>query len=416
MLTIEDLLETLASYRHKDISKDFFVERSDYSLIQSLARQTIKGIALTDRQLDLVKKKLIEYKHQFQKNGFDNIEEAFDKLRMPLRTIDRSKYIKIVDTSEVYQNQNYDDAQENWKWIKIRFPFSKKLILALEKIPKIDYHHNKGSHEHCFKLTEKTVYAAVHHFKNKNFEIDDKLLDIHDELEHILENKHLYVPGIYNMEIKNFSNTTVNHLMNTIGEPNIDNLYLYKDKKDLYGIHYFDNNDIDKSLQSKSILTQKIVKRTSNYLLINPDAFTIDQIIFSIEELDRYPILVILQEHDALDNLTKFHQGFDNLVEREKTTVLFRLDNDTNKSFNEYIKNNNLNNKVDKNTKVVYISNNKVPKPLVKENIKFKAVLFAGSVRPNTTLANYIDNIDISIHYDTDTTPFLRTSVCKLVN
>ena len=50
----------------------------------------------------------------------------------------------------------------------------------------------------------------------------------------------------------------------------------------------------------------------------------------------------------------------------ESCSVLFRLDNDADGAeFNQYIKRNNLNNLVDNNTKIVYISNNKIPKPML---------------------------------------------------
>ena len=42
--------------------------------------------------------------------------------------------------------------------------------------------------------------------------------------------------------------------------------------------------------------------------------------------------------------------------------------------FNQYVKSQGLNNIVDKNTKIVYISNNKIPKPLMKSGFRPKGM------------------------------------------
>ena len=47
---------------------------------------------------------------------------------------------------------------------------------------------------------------------------------------------------------------------------------------------------------------------------------------------------------------------------RRHSNVLFRLDGENNE-FNQYVKDKKINNKVANNTKIVYISTNKLPKP-----------------------------------------------------
>ena len=95
--TIEDSLEYLVGLR-KNVS--FQLDSSDVSFLQSIARQTFKGTALTDRQCNVVKEKLLKYKDQFLKEDY-NIDYALDYLRMPLREIDRSKYVTIAYYADV---------------------------------------------------------------------------------------------------------------------------------------------------------------------------------------------------------------------------------------------------------------------------------------------------------------------------
>ena len=134
MFTVEDYIELLASMKKSDRSAEFSIDRSDYNLITSLARQTVKGMSYTDRQYDLAKKKLIDYKEQFEKNGYANIENDFENLRMPLRSIDRRRWIKIVNYPE---NTVYEASKTN-DWIAVRFVFNKKLISVVETIRSTD--------------------------------------------------------------------------------------------------------------------------------------------------------------------------------------------------------------------------------------------------------------------------------------
>jgi hypothetical protein len=121
MFTIEDYIEILAGIQE---SHKFDIDRSDYSLVTSLAKQTFKGTGLTDRQYDLTKLKLLEYKEQFESNGMSNIEHNLDNLRIPIRSIDRSRWVRIVEI-------------EDKDYIAVRFTFNKKLISALECINSI---------------------------------------------------------------------------------------------------------------------------------------------------------------------------------------------------------------------------------------------------------------------------------------
>jgi len=98
--------------------RDIGVEDKNKQILESIERQCAKGTALTDRQYNLCKTILSSV---FPEMPTDILS------KQPLRTIDRSKYIKIVDTEDVYSNMVYESSKSDWKWIKVRFPFSKKI-------------------------------------------------------------------------------------------------------------------------------------------------------------------------------------------------------------------------------------------------------------------------------------------------
>ena len=101
------------------------VNDKDTPILSSISSQVKRGLALTDKQYELVKNKLFDKKDILFEHNI--VVETGTDTRLPLRQIDRSKYIRIVDTTEVYgQDKVYEGHKQDWLWIKVRFPFAKK--------------------------------------------------------------------------------------------------------------------------------------------------------------------------------------------------------------------------------------------------------------------------------------------------
>ena len=410
--TTEDCLELLVGLKGQG---SFQIESSDQTILQSIARQVSKGTALTDRQYELVKQKLSKYKSQFLALEY-NIDLAIDSLRIPLRQIDRDRYVTIVNHSDtVDSNGVYETYKEKWRWVKVRFPFNKKTILVIEqivaRIPKSRYQHRKGSHEHYFLFNEHNIYEVISYLKDKNFQIDDELINIYEKLEHMKNNKENYLPGVYNFKLKNLSDRAVDYMISSVGEPSVETLALYRDRQELFGLHYFDNNDLTNSLNQLTTLSKKIATRTKTNVFLGQDKYTINNIAESVLELSRFPLIVILPDHDPLNYLHIVHSAFDGFVSKNDVSVMFRLDNKTNSDFNDYIKRHNLNAPLDTTTKIVYISNDGVPKPVLTSNWKPAAALMLSSSRPHSRVGLYCEDIDLVIHYDKEPSVMLRRNL-----
>jgi len=408
--TIEDLLELITGLQESTVQ--FVIQKPDLHIMNSISRQVFKGVALTDRQLILIKEKLYLYQDQFIDTQH-NFDIAIENLRLPLRQINREKYIKIVSSSSVPEIAS---RIHNGPWIKIRFPFAKKLIILVDALlkNKSEYFHHPGSHEHYLKLTEQSVYDIVSIFKNKEFKIDDELINIHLQLDEMKNNKENFIPGIYNFKLKNLNDRAISHMISTIGKPSKDNLALYKDRNKYYGIHHFDQNDLDDSIFNLTPLSQKIVNRKMRIVLIKKSKYTFSSIAESLLELNRFPLIVLLSDINPLSDLIQIHNAFNGFISNNEQSVLFRLDNTDNSEFNHYIKRNNLNSPLDKSLKVVYINNNKIPKPLLKTEWQGSTVLSMSSFRMNTKVKVLVDEMDLVIQYDTDVSQFMRAGIEEL--
>lgn len=412
MNTVEDCIEILAGMQKQN--GEFNLERSDYNLITSLARQTYKGIAYTDRQYQLAVQKVSYYKDQFESNGY-NIDLALESLRLPTRQLDRSRWVKIVDAP----NKMVYKSEDKGLWIAIRFVFQKKLISEIEHIKRTigDGIYDKLEKTHFFPLNERNAYEIISTFnQDKGFEVEQELKEYYEKLKFMNQNKEQYLPGIYNFKLKNLHEKNLDYAISSIGEPSLDNLHFYYDQKDRFGLYHFDEHDVSASMKNLTSLSRKIVQRTKNQILINNKEFTIENLAESVLELYRFPLIVVLTEKTCYDELIKYHRAFEGIIPNESCSVMFRLDNADGAEFNQYIKRHNLNNLVDNDTKIVYINSSKIPKPLLKSDWQpIAAITNSSGYRSNTSKVDtYIENLDLIIHYDDDVSPWKRRIIEKI--
>ena len=372
---------------------------SDKSLLISFARQSFRGTPFTDRQYELAKTKINFYRQILLDNNV-NVDIAIDNLRHPLRTIDRSKWIGIREKDGV-------------DYIAVRFSFNKKLISAIESFRSKENRkmYDEVLKVHYFPLTETNIFNIVNLLKDKNFVVENDIKDKYNILEMMDKNKKDYIPGVYGFQLKNLNTKAVEYIISDIGEePSKDNLALYKDRQALYGIEHFDQQDLSESVKNLTTLSQRIVRRQHTKILIDNKSFTIDNIAESILELNRYPLVVCLKEDDNdLEQLDTVWQSFRNIFAQEDFCCLYRKENNSseNQQFNKFIKNNNLNNSLASTSKIVYTTQNKLVKTLLKESWRPKSALVFGCSR-NNKMDIYLNELDLVMYYDSDVSPFIR--------
>lgn len=386
--TCEDCLEILVGLQE---GPKFNLVASDISFLSSIARQTFKGVGFTDRQYEAVKEKLQMYVPQFTDYGYTTTR-MFDSLRLPLRKLDRAKWIKILD-------------DEGGPTIGVRFVFNQKLISKKENLKGKVTHlgYDKIEKIHRFELNEVNIYYIVEEYKNSHFEIEEQLINQHGKILNIMENKDEHVPGIYNFNLKNLHKNGVEYVVSSLGEPSPDNLYKFYDRKELLGLSHFDQSDLEQTIKSLLPLTKKIIQRNKTQVLVKPDTYSINNLVETVLELYRFPLVIVLNEKQAADELVEFNRAFNGVIAKESMTVMFRMENKDldAQEFNRYIKEQGLNNPVDKSTKIVYISTNKVPKPLLTSEWKPITGITTHS-RQNQKVETYLGELDLVMHYDSD--------------
>ena len=380
---IEDLLEIAAGFH---ILPKIKLETTDMTIMHSIGRQVFKGTALTDRQFALMQEKLNYYKDQFINLDLD-FDFAVTQLRQPLREIDRSKYIKVVNDNEA--------------WIKIRFPFKKSLIMLVQEISYKceNYKHTKGSHEHFFLLNDYNIYKIISQFQNKEFIIDEYLIDRYNKIKTIIDNKNDYIPYFDGEKINNLLPSATDLLKEEITEISKDNRLQVIDRSLRYGF-------LSPNKSTPTNVLEKIAFRSSSSLHIKPSELDLQQVLIALYELNRFPAVILLTEKDALIQLDSIYKIMRDLIPQNQQSVLFRKEGQD--DFNTYVKDKNLNNWVDKDTKIVYITNKKVPKVLLKSNWNPITSLVFDSFTSKET-STYISHLaDLNISYEEELSPFKR--------
>ena len=388
---IEDYLELftgLSEHNHKDYK--FVSDTRDTVLMNSLGRQVFRQVALTDRQYELAKTKLLEYIEQFKQQGFDNLEEDLKNLRMPLRQIDRQKLISIQE-------------KDNKTHIAVRFPFSKKMIKHIDFLTQLQDQKNydRKSKTHFINLNEYNIFKIIDRLKDCNFNVDKELIEYYWLLKIMKDDKENNAPGIYGFKIKNLHANAIDYAISSIGEPSPENIIAYKDRENLLGLKYFEDVDLQETISNLQPLTKKVLNRTTSSVYIDKKEFTFNNIVETILELYRFPILIVLPRDEEHDTLIDTYRSFQNIIPNERISVLFRMDNnEEGREFNKFIKTNKLNNTLDKRTKIVYISSNKIPKPLIASDWYPELGIVLKASRMMKNIQTYLNNIDLVIHYD----------------
>lgn len=371
--TVEDILEkTLSSIN---------LTLPDKTILFSIARQVKKNVGLTDRQYALVKEKLSYYRDDLKTLGVVDLDEALNNLKLPLRSVDRSKVITVVDGKEI-------GKLENKSWIEIKFPFNKKTITLIGDIAKknkTQYHHVSGSSSHYFKLNETTVEEVVDRFADKNFSIDQQLIDFNNRVKEIKMRKEDHIPGVYNNQLLNFRPAAISLIQSELGELTEENKIKFYDRRRRYGIAHIECN------RPTGILGD-IVFRENQGVGFDPDSVSIQSVADAVAKLDRFPLIVLVDIENALEQVQQVHSSFSHYVENKYQSVLFRVDNTTEYTVNNYIKDNQLNNWVDNNTKIVYINRDKLPKVLVRSSWQPMSALQFSAERTNSYVSMYVSS------------------------
>lgn len=372
MKTLEDIVEFLVGKVPKSLN--FRVDRSDLKILNSISQQVASNVGLTDRQSDLVLKKIEKYADSLKKCGVDtDLILAAPTYRIPLRYIDRTQAIYLEPV----------EGKKKPK-IAIKYVFS-KIFAEIWSMIEDDLTHittaNKNIKE--VEYSEQNLLTIVKHLSPLKFDISDEIQEIYKKMVEISENPHNFLPYV---DIKNNLPTLVNahpsclsYLETKFSNLSIDDILSYANEAKSCGISLKSPNFIKEiSNRTSSDLTKKILTESSTRFRFDESKKDISTLFKSINEIGQWPILVVLQENnESFSKISELYPILTEYIPNEKISVFFRLKDGQNnfKEFNQFVRDNRLNNYIDSETKCVFISSSRIPKPLMRSDWKPKTAV-----------------------------------------
>lgn len=375
MNTIDSILPIISS-NIKHLERN--LSKKDKRILVSFIKQVGNGYFFTENQAKL-----------FVKIIKENINEI--KLLLP----DVSDYLeqnlwskKFREIKKVRKISLSTQYPENFV---VEFNFNQQLK---EKMQKIMF-----SASGCFTfgtkyfvpLTEENIFSVISTFEPEKFEIDEKLMKFFEEI------KKIKSEGTTRFNIFQLENEKLKRIIeNDAGAITKENVLMLHDRKFRYQYQIFEENH-------ENSITSKIAFRENKNVFMKSNDFSLVDIIGSLKDLKRLPILFVFNGHSAkfdrknleiMKNALEFH-GIDSDV-----GIYFRYDKkDDLEDFNNEVANLKYNKVLSDTTTVVGVSGNKLPKFMLNLKWKPKSIIsFTNNFHRNKS-AVYFSDVDLTIYY-----------------
>jgi hypothetical protein len=245
-----------------------------------------------------------------------------------------------------------------------------------------------------YTLNERNLITVYDLLKPLKFHFSEHFLDLYEktknlELEPVLQ-KYEFSNFIQDKPFKDLAQ---------------ENALVILDQKIRYQYNFTQN--FDEILQKS--LAYKIASRNNNKIYLSSLTTDFTNLIESLTSLKRSKILLIFDDFRISDCLKHIYTVKNSVEELniDKIGIYFRFDNKgEGETFNKIISENKFNKRLETSTKIVGISNGKIPKFMLKSEWYPDVVIsFTTSLRNNKTDV-YCNSCDCIVYY-TDIKPLI---------
>lgn len=377
-LSVDEFLNILS--HHYDTLLKEKVPARDRRILVSIGLQLNRGLFITENQSKILVKILKENIEVFKE-----IDSDLEKLvenpvwSKEFRKIQRVRkiYKSITEENAMVVEFSYDKRLKN-KFFEVSASLDGSIIAS-------------GPRHYTINFSERNILLVVEKLLKEDFEIEAKIMEFYQEISEITKKQEITFE-LFSTTNEKFKNI----VKSNVGDIAEGNLLLLNDRAIRHGYQVFQKIP-------KNSLISAIAQRRGTRIYINPKEFTLAEVFDALDKLNRFPLLTIFDGHGAVHdkkclNLLKF--SVDAVLPNTAVGIYFRYEksNDSDQ-FNAAISEYGYNKILTDTTKVVGISNNKVPKFFVKSGWYPETVIsFTNSFRNNKAMV-YCDKVDLIIYY-----------------
>ena len=379
MRTVDQLLLALLG-KFQSVKDE--IPKRDSNILMSLGKQLSSELFLTKNQAALLTKILKEQAKTLGKLDaeIDEVVTA-NEWSLPFRDITMTSFRKIT-------------LEPGLKNFTISFSYNKELFekmdVLIKQLPSA-ITRCPSSIKYDVVLTEESLFLAISTFIDDNFEIDSRLLEFYNEIVAIKEsNQHpfdvLHLPHTHKLRLI---------IDEQVGNRSSENLILHD-----RAIRY--QYVVSDKLEAVT-LTEKIATRSSRKIFINDSSVSFNQLMESLIELKRLPILIIFDGYDSAKD-RKIVNLLSAAVEKydlgSQIGIYFRYTRTNDAAqFNQEVGRLNYNQNLTAETQLVGISNNKIPKFMIGSHWKPEAIIsFTNAFKGNKSYV-YCSDVDLIVYY-----------------
>ena len=358
----------------------------DKSFINNVAAQLVNGHGLTPKQSNVAVKIIQRYKALCPGNQ-TQIEQL----------IKNPEYrLKSRDLANAYQ-ASIENLPDIGRVLKLEFPYNAEYI-NLIKANRKNFNtsiFDRDKRAWFFDFSENSLVFLSTLHELSPFEMDSELSELLTQTQQVLRSPEQYVPML-TLQNETLAYQNVPNFVPEIRATDVISGIIEARK---YGITVWDEK-IDDFLKdySDEILMSLLNLDPTRSLGVDRNIHSISALKNVLKFMD--PCLIIVPAGEEYQKLSMFHEfliaeGYDN----KSMSVMFRLSSEKNgKNFNDFIKNQGLNNPISEHTRFVFICG-KVPKPIFKSNIKFQCVINLGFYHVHYTIKDYVKNCQNVLYY-----------------
>jgi len=387
MITTDELLLDIVNSTNPSVED--LISARDSRVLRSLATSINSHYFITENQSKLLLKLFKEHVLSLQ-TVWHNISDVLIDPQWSRSFRQIEEYKKLQLSKDVDGNVI----------LSINFSYSSNIRKILQtNSSKIDgLAQTSPGKGYTATLTEQNIILLVDLLSPLRFEIDEEIINYSTIIKSWQRKEIEDRFDISNISNQNFHKsitcdlgieTSLNHL-------------IIKDRSFRYQYTFCNTED------KPATLAGDLAYRDTSKVWVDSAIHSLQQVISSLIELRRAPILIVFPNWDA-NTVYKNMLVLDTALKENKINnvgMYFRMDNQgVGKEFNQLISNNKYNAQLDENITVVGIQANKIPKFLLKTKWTPMSVIVLDTIRNNKSMV-YANCCDLIISY-TNTKPVL---------
>jgi hypothetical protein len=374
----------------------------DSKLIYSIHNQLVCGNKLTEKQGLLLVSVLKKYKNSISQYLNKDISLELES------PIFKNAFRQSTNTVKLISIISHQDWK---KAISVEFPYQEEIISKV-KLFKSKFFRgmwNQDEKRWIFPLDEQNIELLTNLGKEFNFSFSEEFADYASQVVNFKENLESIIP-VLSIE----SNLPVlKNIDKFVPKLTTDDVVAAIFQARKFGIYHWDDS------VSTYLNESKLPKSVKSFLQQDPgipysfntDKNEIFDIISIVKNLS--PSIFILPGGSEFEKLkVTYNLLIGSGIDNSEISVMFRLPSETGRMFNDFIRDNKINNPLSKNTKVIIVGT-KIPKPIIQSDIKIHSVFNFGINGVHYSLRNFIKNQENMIHI-TEKNSYRETSFAIL--